>query len=110
MAPGRDRPNTGYKVILSCVSNQYFDLAYEKSAEEPGYYWGGFQDIDKPFYFIPFDYYRNTKENTSGEPVDPSLFIGKDRLTDYGRSNILGIQGLLWSENIRSNLYSSCCG
>lgn len=94
--------NAGYKVVLSCVSNQYFDLAYEKSPEEPGYYWGGFQDVDKPFYFIPFDYYKNTKEDTDGKPVSESLLRGKDRLTDYGKSNIAGVQGLLWAENVRS--------
>jgi hexosaminidase len=94
--------NAGYKVVLSCVSNQYFDLAYEKYPEEPGAYWGGFVDADKQFKFIPFDYYRNTTENAEGNPVDSTLFIGKDRLTDYGKSNILGIEGLLWSENVRS--------
>jgi len=94
--------NAGYKVVLSCVSNQYFDLAYEKSPEEPGAYWGGFVDVDKQFYFIPFNYYKNTTENTEGNQVDSSLFIGKDRLTDYGKSNILGLEGLLWSENVRS--------
>jgi len=92
--------NAGYKVVLSCVSNQYFDLAYEKSPDEPGLYWGGFVDTYKPFSFIPFDYYRNTREDTGGNPISPSLFIGKDRLTDYGKTNILGIQGLLWAENI----------
>lgn len=94
--------NAGYKVILACVSNQYFDLAYEKSPEEPGYYWGGFQDLDKPFYFIPFNYYKNTREDVAGNPVSSTLFVGKDKLTDYGKSNILGIQGLLWAENVRS--------
>jgi hexosaminidase len=94
--------NAGYKVVLSCVSNQYFDLAYEKSPEEPGYYWGGFQDTDKPFYFIPYDFYKNTNEDTDGKPISKSLFIGKDRLTDFGKSNIVGIQGLLWAENVRS--------
>lgn len=95
--------NAGYKVVLSCVSNQYFDLAYEKHPEEPGYYWGGFVDMDKPYYFIPFDYYRNTHEAVDGSPVGPDLFVGKDRLTEYGMSNILGIQGLLWAENLRSS-------
>ena len=94
--------NAGYKVMLSCVSNLYFDLEYEKSSEEIGYYWAGFNDIDKPFYFIPFDYYKNTKEDTDGNPIDSSLFNGKERLTDYGKSNILGIQGQLFSENVRN--------
>jgi hexosaminidase len=95
--------NAGYKVILSCVSNQYFDLSYNKTFEEPGYYWGGFVDIDKPFYFIPFDYYKNSKEDRKGDPIDQSYFASKERLTAYGKSNIVGIQGLLWSENIRGS-------
>jgi len=92
--------NAGYKVVLSCVSNLYFDLAYEKAADEIGYYWAGFNDTEKPFYFIPFDYYKNTKEDTNGNPIEKSLFDGKERLTDYGKSNILGIQGQLFSENV----------
>lgn len=95
--------NAGYKVVLSPVSNNYLDLAYYKHPEEPGYYWGGFQDIDKPFYFIPYDYYKTSREDPNGDPVDPAVFLGKDRLTDYGKSNIVGIQGLLWNENIRTD-------
>jgi hexosaminidase len=30
-------------------------------------------------------------------------FAGKDRLTDYGKSHILGIQGNLWSETLGSD-------
>ena len=30
---------------------------------------------------------------TAGNPVDRAVFVGKDRLTDYGRSNVVGIQG-----------------
>ena len=94
--------NAGYKVVLSSVSNLYFDLAYEKAADEPGYNWAGFNDTEKPFYFIPFDYYKNTKEDTNGNPIKANLFDGKERLTDYGKSNILGIQGQLFGENIRN--------
>lgn len=92
--------NAGYQVVLSPVSNFYFDMAYQKSFDEPGYYWGGFLDVDKPFYFIPFDYFKNAKEDLMGNPLDRSIFIGKERLTEYGQQNIRGIQGLLWSENI----------
>ncbi|MFM9948222.1 MAG: family 20 glycosylhydrolase [Saprospiraceae bacterium] len=94
--------NAGYKVVLSPVSNNYLDLAYGIHPEEPGLYWGGFQDVDKPFYFVPFDYYKTSKEGPAGTPVDPAVFNCKERLTDFGRSNIVGIQGLLWNENIRS--------
>ena len=94
--------NAGYKVVLSGVSNFYFDMAYMKSFDEPGFYWGGFVDVDKPFYFIPFDYYKNSKVDGRGNPVTPELFVGKDRLTAFGASNIPGIQGLLWSETVTS--------
>jgi len=91
--------NGGYKVVLSPVSNQYFDLAYNSSYYEPGYKWGGMVDVDKPFYFIPFDFLKNVKEDGQGMPIrnlDQTKMI---RLTDYGKTNIVGLQGLLWSEN-----------
>ncbi|MEY3350258.1 MAG: hypothetical protein RIQ50_369, partial [Bacteroidota bacterium] len=94
--------NGGYKVVLCAVSNLYFDLAYHKDFNENGYYWGGFVDVDKSFYFIPYDYLKNTKVDPYGNPFDPKMLVGKDKLTDYGKTNILGIQGQLWSENIRS--------
>ncbi|MGV8878925.1 MAG: family 20 glycosylhydrolase [Sphingobacteriaceae bacterium] len=93
--------NAGYKVILSCVSNLYFDMAYYKAFDEPGYYWGAFVDVDKPFYFIPYDYFKNAKEDPMGAPLNRSIFIGKQRLSDYGKQNIVGIQGLLWSETVK---------
>ena len=92
--------NAGYKVVLSNVTNLYFDMAYSPMFEEPGLAWGGFVDVDKPFYFIPYNYYKNTKEDRQGNPLDKSVFEGKERLTSFGRANIVGIQGLLWSETI----------
>jgi hexosaminidase len=92
--------NAGYKVVLSCVSHLYFDMAYHKAFDEPGYYWGAFVDVDKPFLFIPFDYFRNADEDRLGNPLDRSIFKGKQRLTEYGKGNIVGLQGLLWAENI----------
>jgi hexosaminidase len=94
--------NAGYKVVLSPVSNMYFDLSYQKSFYEPGYYWGGYVDVDKPFYFIPFDYYKNSTEDINGNKVSSQYFRGKERLTEYGKENIPGIQGLLWSETLKS--------
>jgi len=85
--------NGGYDVVLSPVSNLYFDLAWNENPEETGLDWGGYVDLRKPFQFVPLDYYRNV-------PVDPSVFVGKDRLTDYGRAHVVGIQGNLWSETL----------
>jgi hexosaminidase len=94
--------NAGYKVTLTNVTNLYFDLAANKSFNEPGQYWGGYVDFDKPFYFVPFDYYKTTKEDSKGEPVDKSIFKDKVRLTETGKSNIIGLQAPLWSETIRT--------
>lgn len=95
--------NANYKVVLSGVSNLYFDMAYMKSFEEPGFYWGGFVDIDKPFYFIPENYYKNSKVDALGNRLNPDIFKGKDPLTAYGAGNIMGVQGLLWSETVKNS-------
>ena len=92
--------NGGYEVVLSPVTNYYFDLAWNQNPEETGLDWGGYLDMRKPFEFIPFDYYRNARVDRQGNPLDPAVFVGKDRLTDYGRAHIAGIQGNLWSETI----------
>lgn len=94
--------NAGYRVVLSSVTNLYFDMAHYKSFDEPGYYWGAFVDIDKPFSFIPYDYFKNTKVDKNGLPINKSIFIGKQRLTEYGKTNIAGLQGCLWGENIKT--------
>jgi hexosaminidase len=92
--------NGGYDVVLSPVTNFYFDLAWNSNPDERGLDWGGYIDLRKPFEFIPFDYYRNARLDRAGNPLNPAVFAGKDRLTDYGRAHILGIQGNLWSETI----------
>lgn len=93
--------NAGYKVVLAPVTNFYFDLAYQKSVNEPGLYWGGYTDIDKSFGFAPYNYYKSARENLNGAPLDKTVFVGKDRLTEFGKQNIVGIQCLIWSEMIR---------
>ncbi|HKC47436.1 MAG TPA: family 20 glycosylhydrolase [Gemmatimonadales bacterium] len=94
--------NGGYDVVLCPVTNLYFDLAWNQNPEETGLDWGGYVDVRKPFLYIPYDYYRNTRVDRSGNPLDSTVFIGKDRLTDYGKSHVLGIQGDLWSETLSS--------
>ena len=94
--------NAGYKVVLTNVTNLYLDLAYNDSYAESGQYWGGYVDVNKPFDFIPLDYYKNQKENERGQPVSQLYFAGKERLTEFGKSNIIGIQAPLWSEMITS--------
>lgn len=92
--------NMGYKVVLTCSSNFYLDMAYDRSLAEPGHSWAGYVPTEKLFSFIPYNYYKNSTEDSKGEPVTQDVFIGKDRLTDFGKSNILGIKGALWTEKV----------
>jgi len=92
--------NGGYDVVLSPVTNLYFDLAWSPNPAETGLDWGGYVDLRKPFDFIPLDYYRNARLDRRGNPLDAGVFAGKDRLTEYGRAHVVGIQGNLWSETV----------
>jgi hexosaminidase len=94
--------NAGYKVVLSVASNLYFDMSYNKSFDEFGYYWATFLDADKPFSYIPFDYLRLLKVDEQNNPLAPGLKASKERLTEYGKANISGLEGCLWGETIRS--------
>jgi hexosaminidase len=94
--------NAGYKTVMTCFDQLYFDLAYQKSFDEPGDAWVGYLDIDRIFSFIPLDYYRNFKTDVKGNPFPENFFDGKDLLTERGKSNIVGIQGALWGENLVS--------
>lgn len=92
--------NAGYNVVLSAVTNYYFDLAYNQNANEPGLYWGGYVDTDKAFYFSPFDYYKTATEDASGNVLNTAIFKDKERLTAKGKKHVVGIQSQLWSEKI----------
>ncbi|WP_181308709.1 family 20 glycosylhydrolase [Rufibacter sp. XAAS-G3-1] len=95
--------NAGYKVVLTNVSHLYMDLAYQREYDEPGLYWGGFMDVDKPFYFIPFDYMKSIRVNDNNEPLTSNAaFAGKEQLNPAARANIVGLQAPLWSEMITS--------
>ncbi len=94
--------NAGYKVVLTNVTNMYLDLAYNKSFQEPGQYWGGNVDVDKPFNFIPLDYYRNQKADKNGKLFPKNFYDDKEKLTKAGAANIIGLQAPLWSEIINS--------
>ncbi len=94
--------NAGYKVVLTNVTNMYLDLAYNGSYNEPGQYWGGYVDVNKPYGFIPYNYYKNQKEDFLGNPLKAGYFDGKERLTAEGKKNIIGIQAPLWSEIIKT--------
>ncbi len=94
--------NAGYKIVMSNATNLYFDFAYDKDPEEPGFYWAGFSNAKKTFSFNPFDLYQNASTSLFGQPIDAAVtYRDYPRLTEAGRRNVLGIQGQLWSEAVK---------
>ncbi|SOD12487.1 family 20 glycosylhydrolase [Pedobacter xixiisoli] len=94
--------NAGYKVVLTNVTNMYLDLSYNKDYNEIGQYWGGYVDVDKPFNFIPFNYYKNQTEDQYGNPLPEGYYDAMDKLNDNAKANIIGVQAPLWSEVLYS--------
>jgi hexosaminidase len=90
--------NAGYKVVLTNVTNMYLDLAYNKDYNEIGQYWGGYVDVNKPFNFIPFNYYKNQTEDQYGNPLPKGYYNAMDKLNEKAKANIIGVQAPLWSE------------
>lgn len=94
--------NSGYKVILSFVTNFYFDMAYIRQFDEPGFNWGGLINIEQSFKFIPFDYLRNQHTDYVNRPLPASMLASFEHLTAAGQKNVAGLQGLLWSETVKT--------
>ncbi|WP_394845936.1 family 20 glycosylhydrolase [Pendulispora brunnea] len=95
--------NRGNKVILSHATNLYLDMAYNKDPDEPGLYWANFVDERKTFEYQPFDLFALGTHDRMGNPFDPHAWDRKERLTAAGRANILGMAGLLWGENVKTD-------
>jgi hexosaminidase len=94
--------NAGYDVVLANAANLYFDLAYAKDPQEPGYYWAGFVETRHAFGFCPLDMIVSAAIDPMGQAVPPERLAAMARLTPEGRRRIVGLQGQLWGENARS--------
>jgi hexosaminidase len=94
--------NAGYDVVLANAANLYFDLAYAKDPQEPGYYWAGFVETRHAFVFCPLDMIASAASDPMGRDIAPAQLAAMARLSHEGRARILGLQGQLWGENARS--------
>ena len=93
--------NQGVPVVISSAPNAYLDFAYNDSKLERGHSWGGFVDERRTFSLLPFSMYRSVRWDDHGTIKDISTAPdGKTPLV--AKENILGVQGQLWSETIRS--------
>lgn len=95
--------NNGYKVILCNVGNFYLDMAYNAHPMEPGLTWGGYVDEYRTWQARPYDIYHSTFETINGEPFDMEhIADGKQPLRNDARKNIVGVQGQVFAETIRT--------
>ncbi|WP_394840730.1 carbohydate-binding domain-containing protein [Pendulispora brunnea] len=95
--------NNDQTVILAHATNLYMDLAYNNDPEEPGYYWANFVDESKTFNYLPFNIFDIATQSRMGDTFPAGYWNNKVHLTDNSkRANILGMQGLLWGENLKS--------
>lgn len=96
--------NAGYQVILSPGTHLYFDHPYEASAEERGYYWAArYTDTAKVFGFMPDNYYANAEKTREGVTItNLEALVGRELPKLNRPENVVGIQGEVWSETIRT--------
>jgi hexosaminidase len=93
--------NTGYQVVLCNANNLYFDFAYSKDPQEPGFYWSGLVNTKKPFELVPLDVLKTATVDIMGNPIDLEDYEDHVKLAAAARNNIIGIQGQLWSETVK---------
>lgn len=97
--------NEGYKTVLAHATHLYFDMPYEPDPEERGYYWATrFTDTKKTFGYMPDSLYDNAKDDRFGKPTNKDELCKEKNSCPplVKKSNIVGIQGHLWSETVRT--------
>ncbi|MDO3385225.1 family 20 glycosylhydrolase [Gilvimarinus sp. SDUM040013] len=96
--------NAGYQVVLSHGTHLYFDHPHEVHPKERGYYWAArYTDLAKVFSYLPDDVYANADYTRNGDPIDNlEALVGRPLPPLEKPENILGIQGQVWTETIRT--------
>jgi len=94
--------NGGHRVVLAGAASLYFDFAYAKHPDEPGYYWAGFVETRDAFGLCPLDAPVLPAHDAMGRAPDAAQVAALQPLDAGGRARILGLQGQLWSENMGS--------
>lgn len=95
--------NSGLNVIVGSAPNAYLDFAYSHDKKERGHNWGGYVDERRTFSLLPYDIYRSVRWDDYGKIADISKADeGKTPLNTEARDRIIGIQGQLWAETLRS--------
>lgn len=85
--------NLGYPVIYTSANNLYLDMANLDRYNEPGHNWAANVDLERTYGFMIHNFLRS---------IPPEIAETKERLTEKGKKNIVGIKGALWAEKIKT--------
>lgn len=95
--------NAGYDVVLSNVTNLYFDLSYDDHPAEPGLIWGGYVDTKTAWRFSPNNQFAAVLKDVQGNDMPIAQWEKTmEWLKPEGKSHIKGIQGQLWTETVKT--------
>ena len=95
--------NAGYDVVLSNVTNLYFDLSYDGHPSEPGLNWGGYVDTKTAWRFSPNNQFAAVLKDVQGNDMPIAQWENTmEWLKPEGKKHIKGIQGQLWTETIKT--------
>ena len=94
--------NRDWQVVISSPDVLYFDFPHEADPKEHGYYWASrHTNTEKVFQFMPdnlpvhAEFWLDREDNA---------YVADDTKTPLGAGQkFLGIQGQLWSENVRTD-------
>ncbi|KAH9510135.1 hypothetical protein Btru_043540 [Bulinus truncatus] len=100
--------NEGYEVVVAPATHLYFDHPYEPDPEEKGLFWAcRFIDTHKVFRFMPENLLANADVKLTGEKItklDLELLMESEDYTELNKpGNIIGIQGQIWTELVRTS-------
>ncbi|UZR99266.1 family 20 glycosylhydrolase [Chondrinema litorale] len=95
--------NAGIKTVMSNAPNLYFDFAYSRDPRDRGYYWGGLVSARDSYKMVPYNHFLTAERSVIGKEFDKAeLTDGKIKLNNNSQKNIIGIQGQLWTETVKS--------
>lgn len=92
--------NEGYKTVLISASNMYFDMMWDTNFMEPGLKWATYADLFHSYSLLPESFFANIDNYYSGRKLGKEGFSKRERLTEKGKANFLGIKGGLWAETV----------
>ena len=93
--------NQGLPVVISSAPNTYLDFAYNDSKLERGHNWSGYVDERRSFSLLPYSMYRSVRWDDHGK-IKKIADAPNGKTPLLAKENIIGVQGQLWTETIRS--------